>query len=549
MNRLTALAFSLALPLLLARGQDKSLAVVHQIKTEAFDRSQVMETLASLTNLYGPRLTGSLEFEQAADWAMSRLKDYGVSDVHEEKWGPFGRSWSLQTYSLDMTEPRYSHLLAVPLAWSAPTNGIQTSGVLFAPIHGENAFAIKKNEEAFERYKNEWKGKLKGKFVLVSESKPLKPSTHPLFQRYTDAELAEIAEAPTPTVRRDIHIDDLKVPEDPEAAEAYFNSLSSSTIDELLDRYFGLIAKEAEFFHNESVLGVIRTDSRAKNGLLVAEEAGSHQSKDPLAPPSFVLSEEQYARLVRLIEQKQKIELKMNLEAKVSDTDKDGLNIIGEIPGSKKPEEVVMIGAHFDSWHSATGATDNGAGDAVMMEVMRILKTLNLNLDRTVRIGLWGGEEQGLFGSKAYVKAHFGDPKTLEVKPGHDKFDAYLNLDNGSGKIRGIYLENNDAARPLFEQWMAPFRDLGVTTFTLKHTDFTDHVSFDNVGLPGFQFIQDPLDYDTVTHHSDMDTYAHAIPEDMMQASAVIATLVYDIANEPELVPRTKQVRNGKLVH
>ncbi len=549
MNRLTAVAFSLALPLLLARGQDKSLAVVHQIKTEAFDRSQVMDTLASLTNLYGPRLTGSPEFEQAADWAMSRLKDYGVSDVHEEKWGPFGRSWSLQAYSLDMTAPRYSHLLAVPLAWSAPSNGIQSGDVLFAPIHGENAFDIKKNEEAFERYKNEWKGKLKGKFVLVSESKPLKHSTHPLFQRYTDAELAEIAEAPTPSVRRDIHVDEIKIPDDPQAAETYFNSLSSSTIDELLDRYFGLIAKEAEFFHDESVLGVIRTDARAKNGLLVAEEAGSHQSKDPLAPPSFVVSEEQYARLVRLIEQKQNIQLKMNLEAKVSDTDKDGLNIVGEIPGTKKPDEVVMIGAHFDSWHSGTGATDNGAGDAVMMEVMRILKTLNLNLDRTVRIGLWGGEEQGLYGSKAYVKAHLGDPKTLEVKAGHDKFDAYLNLDNGSGKIRGIYLENNDAARPLFEQWMAPFHDLGVTTFTLKHTDFTDHVSFDNVGLPGFQFIQDPLDYDTVTHHSDMDTYAHAVPEDMMQASAVIATLVYDIANEPELVPRTKQVRNGKLVH
>lgn len=216
----------------------------------------------------------------------------------------------------------------------------------------------------------------------------------------------------------------------------------------------------------------------------------------------------------------------------------DGLNIIGEIPGTKKPDEVVMIGAHFDSWHSGTGATDNGAGSAVMLEVMRILKTLNLPMDRTVRIGLWSGEEQGLFGSKAYVKQHFADPKTMQLKPEHAKLDAYLNLDNGSGKIRGVYLEGNDAARPLFEGMFQPFRDLGVTTLTLKHTGGTDHLSFDDVGLPGFQFIQDPLDYGTVAHHSDMDTYSHAVPEDLMQASAVIATLVYDIANHDEMFPR-----------
>ncbi len=206
-----------------------------------------------------------------------------------------------------------------------------------------------------------------------------------------------------------------------------------------------------------------------------------------------------------------------------------------------------MIGAHFDSWHSGTGATDNGAGSAVMIEAMRILKTLNLPLDRTVRIGLWSGEEQGLFGSRAYVKQHFAEVKTGEVKPEQAKLDAYLNLDNGSGKIRGIYLEGNDAVRPLFESWLAPFRDLGVTTVTLRHTGGTDHLSFDDAGLPAFQFIQDPLDYSTVTHHSDMDTYSHAVPEDLMQASAVIATLVYDIANRDEMLPRKTVVRNGKL--
>ncbi len=224
-------------------------------------------------------------------------------------------------------------------------------------------------------------------------------------------------------------------------------------------------------------------------------------------------------------------------------------NIVAEIPGQKKPDEVVMIGAHFDSWHSGTGATDNGAGSAVMMEVMRILKTLNVPLDRTVRIGLWSGEEEGLFGSRAYVKQHFADINTGEVKPEQAKFDAYLNLDNGSGKIRGVWLEGNDAIRPLFEKWMAPFRDMGVTTTSLRHTGGTDHLSFDDAGLPAFQFIQDPLDYGTVTHHSDMDTYPHAIPEDLMQASAVIATLVYDISNREQMVPRKTSVLNGKLVN
>jgi Zn-dependent M28 family amino/carboxypeptidase len=197
-----------------------------------------------------------------------------------------------------------------------------------------------------------------------------------------------------------------------------------------------------------------------------------------------------------------------------------------------------MIGAHFDSWHTGTGATDNAAGSAVMIEVMRILKALNLKMDRTVRIGLWSGEEQGLYGSKAYVKAHFADPKTMQPKPEYAKFDAYLNLDNGSGKIRGIYLERNDAARPVFETLLSPFHDLGATTVTLKHTGGTDHLSFDEVGLPGFQFIQDPLDYGTVTHHSDMDTYTHLVPEDLMQASAIIATLAYDLANREQFVPR-----------
>jgi Zn-dependent M28 family amino/carboxypeptidase len=216
----------------------------------------------------------------------------------------------------------------------------------------------------------------------------------------------------------------------------------------------------------------------------------------------------------------------------------DAQNIVAEIPGTRKPAEIVMVGAHFDSWHTGTGATDNGAGSAVMMEAVRILKALNLKMDRTVRIGLWSGEEQGLLGSKAYVKEHFGDPKTMKLTAEHARLSGYFNLDNGSGKIRGVYLQGNDAMRPLFERWLAPFRDLGVTTITIRNTGGTDHLSFDTVGLPGFQFIQDPLDYFTVTHHSNMDVYDHAVAADLMQASAIIASLVYDAATRPEMLPR-----------
>lgn len=540
MRRVSLVLVCFAFCLCPLTGQDKTpLEVIHRIKTEAFDNSKVMDTLSYLTDAYGPRLTGSPDFEQAANWAMSQLKEYGVGNVHAEKWGPFGRSWQVEAYTLDMITPRYSHLVAAPLAWSAPTQGVRTGDLLFAPIEeSESPFDIKKNKDAFERYKAQWKGKLRGKIVLVSEAVKPQPTTKPLFRRYTDSDLARIAEAPAPAIRRNIPIDELKIPSNEEEAEEYFESLPSSTLDQLIDLYFGLINEEGRFFHDEGVIGIIRADERAHNGLIFAEEAGSHQSKDPMSPPTFVVTEEQYSRVTRLLTKKQRVVVRMSLAARVSDKDVDGFNIIGEIPGQKKPDEVVMIGAHFDSWHSGTGATDNGAGSAVMIEVMRVLSALNLKMDRTVRVGLWGGEEQGLYGSKGYVKTHFADPKTMQVKPEHAKFDAYLNLDNGSGKIRGIYLEGNDAARPLFESWMEPFRDMGVTTTTLKHTGGTDHLSFDDVGLPAFQFIQDPLDYETITHHSDMDTYTHAMQPDLMQASAVIATLVYDIANAEEYVPR-----------
>jgi Zn-dependent M28 family amino/carboxypeptidase len=256
------------------------------------------------------------------------------------------------------------------------------------------------------------------------------------------------------------------------------------------------------------------------------------------APPTFVVTAEQYNRIARLVEHKNPVRVRLNLKATISDRDVDGLNIVGELPGGDKKDEIVMIGAHFDSWHSGTGATDNGAGSAVMIEVMRILKALDLKLDRTVRIGLWGGEEQGLFGSRAYVKEHFADPKTMRVTSEHAKLSGYFNLDNGSGKIRGVYLQGHEAMRPIFEAWLAPFRDMGVTTVTIRNTGGTDHLSFAAVGLPGFQFIQDPMDYETRTHHSDMDTYDRLHQADLEQAAIVEAIFLWNTSQRDAMMPR-----------
>lgn len=533
----TPLIFILCAGILGAQADSNNLSIVNSIKHEAFANSKVMDTLSYLTDVYGPRLTASPEFDQAAAWAMKRLKDYGVQDVHQESWGPFGRSWSVQTYTLDMVAPRYSHLTAAPLAWSGPTNGPLNAEIIEAQVPGRE-YNLQKLAAQIQDFETKWRGKLRGKVVLASKPPRRSRRSEPNFERYTASELTDIAKAPSPTAEKKVDLKTLEVPEDPADRREFFNTLPEAALDELFDQLEAEVNKLNTFFHDEGVLAVIRANSRAHDGLDFAEAAGSEKAGTPLAPPTFIVTEEQYTRMTRLLEKKLPVTVHLDLKVKDSGKDEMAQNIIGEIHGSEKPDEVVMIGAHFDSWHTGTGATDNGAGSAVMIEVMRVLKALNLPLKRTVRIGLWSGEEQGLYGSKAYVKKHFADPKTMKCSDEHEAFDAYLNLDNGSGKIRGVYLQGNDAARPLFEKYLSPFHDMGAATISLKNTGGTDHLSFDAVGLPGFQFIQDPLDYMTVTHHSDMDTYSHAVPEDLMQASAIIATIVYDLANSDEKFPR-----------
>lgn len=516
------------------------LSVVNRIRSEEFEHSKVMEHLEYLTDVYGPRLTASPEFQQAADWALKRLESYGLSNAHLEKWGPFGRSWSLEQYSVEMLQPRYSLLDAAPLAWSKSTKGPVTAGVILAPLPART-FDPAQAEKDLDSYIAKYKGKLHGKIVLISQEAQVRVNaeSQPLFRRYTDAELADIAKAPEPVLHIEISPNEpLKVPEEPTARLEYLASLPENLREEMRKRGQAVQNKRNRFFDEEGVVAVVQDDSRAHDALVFAEAAGSRNAKDPQAPPAFIVTKEHYDRLLHLIRLKEPLQLRVNLRAKESAADVDAQNIVAEIPGTTKADEVVMVGAHFDSWHSGTGATDNAAGSSVMMEVVRLLKALDLKMDRTVRIALWSGEEEGLLGSEAYVKEHFGDPKTMQLTAAHAKLSGYFNLDNGSGKIRGVYLQGNDAMRPLFTSWLAPFRDLGVTTITIRNTGGTDHLSFDALGLPGFQFIQDPLDYFTVTHHSGMDVYDHAKAGDLMQASAVIASVVYDAATRPEMLPR-----------
>jgi Iap family predicted aminopeptidase len=295
--------------------------------------------------------------------------------------------------------------------------------------------------------------------------------------------------------------------------------------------------RKTQFWIDEGVAAVLDL-SRGDGGTLFVQGGGSRDPKDPPSPPQIVLAVEQYGRIVRTLEKKIPVTLQMDVDNKFYDADQNAFNIVAELPGGDKADEVVMIGAHFDSWHTGTGATDNAAGSAIMMEAMRLLKVSGVKLRRTVRIGLWGGEEQGLLGSKAYVKAHYADPATMQLKAEHAKFAGYFNVDNGTGAIRGVYLQGNEAVAPIFQAWMEPFKNLGMTTLTIRNTGGTDHLSYDAVGLPGFQFVQDEVEYNSRTHHSNMDMYERVQPNDMMRNAVIVAAFVYDTANRDEKLPR-----------
>jgi hypothetical protein len=523
---------------LLSLAQEKEkvdLNVIHKIKTAELGdgggfggggggrgggraASQVMTVLYNLTDRYGPRLTNSPQFRRAGDWAVGQLKEWGLSNVRLEPWPTEGGrggaipSWEMTAYSGAMVEPTYMPLVGYPQAWSGGTNG---------PISGDAILASVQAPADLDK----WHGKLKGKIVLTVPALDLPFPTTPLAHRYTDEELNAL------------------VPEVlPEGGgrggrggrAGQFAALANMTPEERQ----AFTERQRNFFRDEGVLLTVTASGRGESGTVFASN-GSARTGDPTKNlPSVAITAENYNRIARLLEHNVQVKLQFDIKTTFDMTKTESFNVVGEIPGATKPDEVVMVGGHFDSWHMGTGATDNGVGSAVAMEVMRILKTLNLKMDRTVRLGLWGGEEEGLLGSAAYVKAHFADPAVMKPTAEHDKFAGYFNIDNGTGRIRGIYLQGNEMVRPIFEQWFAALKDLTPGVITIRNTGGTDHQSYDRVGLPGFQFIQDPMDYDTRTHHSNMDVYDRAQQADLEQMAIIEAVFVYQAATRPEKLPR-----------
>ena len=526
-----------------AFGQENAdLATIHRIKDEAFRGSHVMDHLFYLTDVNGPRLTNSPGFRAAADWSVRQLKDWGVGSARLEKWGTFGRGWSLARFSAHMKAPVYAPLLGVPMAWSAATPGPVTAEVvaapLFSPREDPDRFDLPKVTERIRSYTAAQKGRLKGRIVLIEPVRELTPPTEAASERYDDKKLADVAGAPDPFAPPPLEWPITRLPEEEKKRWQILGAYPAEVLWEYVDRLDRAYDRLNTFLYDEGAVAVLSTDQRGAGGILFAEKAGLWAREAAPPPVWVVLQPEAYYRIARLVERKIPVKVELDVAASFHDDVTDGFNVVAEIPGQKKKDEVVMLGAHLDSWHSGTGATDNAAGCAVALEAMRILKTLDLPMDRTVRLALWSGEEQGLYGSRGYVKEHFGDPVTMTLKPEHAKLAAYFNVDNGTGRIRGVYLQGNDMVRPIFESWLAPFRDLGATTLTIRNTGGTDHQSFDDLGLPGFQFIQDPLDYGSRTHHSNLDVYDHVVPADLMQASAVLAAFVYDAATRAEVLPR-----------
>jgi carboxypeptidase Q len=515
-----ALAFC-ALPLTGFAQEKVDLDTINKIRYEGFRNSKVMEIASGLMDGIGPRLTGSPNAKRANDWTRQKLEDFGLSNAHLEAWGPFGRGWFNEYTNVRMVAPDIATLIAYPKAWTPGTNDVVRAQVVRVSIRTPQDLA---------RYK----GKLAGKIALIGDDPDIKPSTEPLSERYSEKSLSDLEHYQAPPDR-----------------------------NLMLQREFQMRARAQrqinKFFDDEKVVAMIDHSRGSINGGTVfVQQGGSYKVGQAAGTPQVTLATEQWTRIARLLAAKQTVELELNIKNNFIDAPTQW-DTIAELPGvdKDKKDELVMLGAHLDSWHSGTGATDNGAGSVVMMEAMRILKAVGVKPRRTIRIGLWTGEEQGLLGSQWYVAQHFGsrpestDPERkgdptvtrrdagpVTVKPEQAKVSVYFNVDNGTGKIRGVYMQENAGVEPIFEAWMKPFHDLGMDTLTMRNTGGTDHLSFDAVGIPGFQFIQDPIEYDTRTHHSNMDVYDRLQADDLKQMAVIVASWVYMAAQRDQMFPR-----------
>jgi carboxypeptidase Q len=521
------LMLSLAVPAQVAqldKTEPVNLEMMNKIRAEGMERSKVMETLSYMTDVVGPRLTGSPQMKRANEWTRDKLTEWGLVNGKVEAWGQFGRGWTLDRIAVNVTEPVPFPVIAYAKAWTPGTPGAVSGEVVVADI---------RTEADFEKYR----GKLKGAIVFTSAAREVKAQFKAAGARLTDEDLLALANAaPSGPQQRGMPTDQ-----------------QMQTIRQQMQ--FG--PKRSEFLKSEGAAVLVDIGRVGDGGTVFVGGGGSREPGAPQSLPSITIAVEHYGRILRTLEKGVKVRMEVDVKASFHDQDLNGYNTVAEIAGTDKKDELVMLGGHLDSWHSGTGATDNAAGCAVAMEAVRILKALGVQPRRTIRIALWSGEEQGLLGSRNYVNNHFasrapapagaqndpvqqirGPQGPLTLKPGHEKFSAYFNLDNGTGKIRGVYMQGNEAVRPIFRAWLAPFKDLGAQTLSISNTGGTDHLSFDGVGLPGFQFIQDPVEYDSRTHHSNMDVYERIQADDMKQASIIMAAFVYNAAMREEKMPR-----------
>jgi len=599
-----AALLSLAAAPLLAQAPRERLHtdVIAKIKEEGTQRSKAMESISFLTDVHGPRLTGSPITREAGNWAKGRLTEWGLENARLESWGTFGRGWTLEGFSCNIVEPNFSPLIGYPKAWSPST----PKAVRGAPIYLEAA-----TEKDLDKYR----GKLHRAIVLISPPREVKALFDAPAARTSDERLLALANSdgtgglrgrggpgtpgvapapgatPQPGTTRGNRGGN---PGGQPAPGGDNNPAVARNSTQLLQKKWDLCYEEGA--------AVVLEPGRGDGGTVFVSSAtmpsraaGADRNQPanafsrgprpwavnaPEIIPQVVLAVEHYNRLVRMVQKGSKTEVEIDIAAKYHPEDTTSFNVLAEIPGSDLKDEVVMLGGHFDSWHSGTGATDNAIGCGVALEAVRILQAIGAKPRRTIRIALWTGEEQGLLGSQAYVSEQFGrrvggpggtrggtrgtggaggaggggdagggaaqpgggrggfGGGRYELKPAHEKFAGYFNLDNGTGKIRGVYLQGNEAVRPIFRAWLAPFAEMGASTITYNNTGGTDHLSFDGVGLPGFQFIQDPLEYDTRTHHSSMDVYDRIQEEDVKQASIIMASFVYHTAMRDEKLPR-----------
>lgn len=493
---------------LLAQTENIDQDMMNKIRTEGLQHSRVMDIAFQLTEIAGPRVTNSSGYARAAGYAKDQLTQWGLVNAKTDPWGDFGKGWELEKSYAAITAPWYRPLSAYPKVWTAGTGGFKSAEVLLISA---------KDSAGLDAYR----GKLKGKILIADHLFEYQQSFKPDAVRFTDEELAEMSNykpqpADTAAMRR---------------RREMFRRMGGER---------AMLAALKELAQKEGTVALLTSGGKNHDGTVFVQQAGPYKLSDPANFPEVALGLEDYNLIVRLLRKQSPVKMDLDIKTKFLTKDIKGYNVIAEIPGTDKnlKDEVVMLGGHLDSWQGATGATDNAAGSCVMMEAVRILKALGVQPRRTIRIALWSGEEEGLLGSRGYVKKTFGDPATMKLLPAHDKFSVYFNLDNGTGKIRGVYMQGNEAAAGIFAQWLTPFNDLGAKTITLQNTGGTDHLSFDAVGLPGFQFIQDPIEYDSRTHHSNMDSYDHLIPDDLKQAATIIAAFVYNAAMRDQKIPR-----------